>query len=239
MSSPEGLSPKEWIARLRTRFQDGNRTRTQWNRCHVSQDNEGVASDPDRVALGYVPTSETFHQFSITRFEKIEKIDQRPIASSVDTDSFPADTGTMTGTESHGDRTRILAVVTPVDAITQIDSELSRETARLLQKPRETLARVDDPLGNDGASRTGVDTSAALTASISHRARIRRQLRIRQDRTENEPTSCSRQEKVGVLAVPADARSIRDFTIDEIVLVRDDSRVEPPVAENIGDVFET
>ena len=138
----------------------------------VAEHDEGVAAQPARVPTGDVPASVPTQQRLVVGVEKVEHVDPRLYAGSALGGQL-ADRTTVAPPEPHGRRTRLLAVVAPVDAITDRSPQLDRDRPRPLQHPGQATSAVDHARSDDGSGRTLVDAPPARTATVGDR-RLRR-----------------------------------------------------------------
>ena len=193
------------------RYRDKQRTTSASPRTsHVAQCNQGIASDPSRLAIRHVPSAPATQHLRIVG---IEDLDQRHPWLDLHRMRL------VLGCEPHGGGTDRLAVVAAVDSIADRGTPLAVHHTGLLNDPGQASAGIDHTGGDDRPGWTGVDAPTTRATSVRNGLDRRRKWCSGDDTAEHEPATCTRQQDVGVLAEPADTGPVRNLAVDDRVVV--------------------
>ena len=195
----------------------------------VAENDERVASQPTWVSIGDVPPPVPLQQRLVVGLEEIEGIDPR---------LGRGEPATMPASETDTRRTRCLAIVAAVDPVADGGAVLDRDRAGALQDPGEAPVGVDDAVGDDRARGAGVETTPARAAPVGD-GFGGGELGAGDDAPEHEEAARTGDQKVGVLAVPPDARPIGDFPVDDGVVVGQDHCLLAAVLQAGGEHLQT
>ena len=141
----------------------------------VAEGDEGVAPQPARVALGYVPAAVPGEQRGV--------VSGRGARAAAPTPAPAAAVGGRLGRATPGRhpvraqvrRADLLAVVTAVDPVGRAPRGARGERAGLLHQPGQAAVGVDDAGGDDGAGRAAVEAAPAASTPVRHGRRGGRQ----------------------------------------------------------------
>ena len=194
----------------------------------VAQHHQGVAAQVPRLAMRYVPAPVPGHELVVAGRQHLEQVDDR-LRAGRGLSGWIDPVGALVG------RANLLAVVASVEPIAERGAVVTGERPIDLQQPSQAPPGVDHPGGDDGTGGTSVDATGAATAAIGEPPSARSQRRIGDNRAQHEPAAPTRQEEIGVLAVPADACSVCGLPIDEGVVVGHDAAAPARGLELAGD----